>query len=61
VQRQNACDINHIMKRIRKLLPEYAIPKKILLLNQLPKNSNDKVDSSKLVEILRSDSNIDEK
>jgi len=42
------CNIEALKNRIRETLPEYLMPRQILLLDQLPKTARGKVDESKL-------------
>ena len=41
---------NEIIKFIKKILPDYMIPKNIEICNQIPKNCNGKIDRKSLEE-----------
>ncbi|MEO6731342.1 MAG: AMP-binding protein [Ferruginibacter sp.] len=42
---------NHILDDIKRLLPAYMIPKKLVILPALPKNNNGKIDRKQLAQI----------
>jgi len=41
-----------IKKQLKKLIPEYMIPKKIVFLEEMPLNNNGKIDKKKLKELV---------
>lgn len=43
-------DEESIMKELKKRLPEFAIPQKIILLKKLPRNANGKIDRPSLIQ-----------
>lgn len=45
--------VGRIKKSLRDLLPTYMVPQKILFVDDLPKNNNDKLDRSALIERAR--------
>lgn len=45
--------ISRIKKALREILPAYMVPQKILFIDELPKNNNDKLDRNALIEKVR--------
>ncbi len=45
------CNIEQIRKKIRTLLPEYMVPKKLVQIESIPLTANGKVDTKKLEEL----------
>ena len=41
-----------IKKQLKKLVPEYMVPKKIVFLEEMPLNNNGKIDKKKLKELV---------
>ena len=41
-----------IKQELKKLVPEYMIPKKIIFLDEMPLNNNGKIDKKKLKELV---------
>ena len=41
-----------IKKQLKKLVPEYMVPKKIVFLKEMPLNNNGKIDKKKLKELV---------
>jgi len=45
-------DQDHVLASCGRFLPDYMVPRKIYLLDQLPLNANHKIDRGKLVRLL---------
>jgi amino acid adenylation domain-containing protein len=48
----NGMDANGLLASCRKMLPQYMVPQKIHVLEEMPANSNGKIDRQKLTQIL---------
>ena len=43
---------DYLQQELKKLVPEYMIPKKIVFLEEMPLNNNGKIDKKKLKELV---------
>ena len=47
---QRFAEVKDIKNKLKQLVPEYMIPKKIIFLEEMPLNNNGKIDKKKLKE-----------